>query len=622
MAPALTETGQPQGFPLKSGTLSSPVSLITFNENAESNGKYDIKCVRHLKFTPVGMNGDSEHIADLKTVPTPESSCDNEQKNKEVLNKNCELFEEGLSKESDYSLLQIGGFMMNSSFPANDEVNMGLQKSSSQSSNNDSCGYLKMDIFKNISSNSLPQGDLGGGADLGHNVDEIMQVIKNMESKGNMEENLESSLHDGNDITHLSTFEREFFNDVDMMNICVDENLGESGLAMVNRDTVIKEKDDEAVDRQFKIERKCEWLTRRLRKMQARAMGKQVTEEITSMLQYVSDILADSSGSTKSPLYSALTSGRSDSDKIRDVKKSSVSTLVKRLEQSSQQQAQASAQHHVSCKYFGSGSSEIGTSIRQSPMILPGSILPTLSGDVCKAVDNVSGQLQFQLNVVNGGIDSDMTASSSGGESCDEMQSFNNPQQQSLTIMKRAAWRWVQDRAAIASRWTWLQAQISDLEYRIRQNNELNKQLRTGKGGVVLGGCDPRVSDSVVVNGYHGTLPGKTHGVDDEAVESACRTRPLVWSSFRKRKILKTAGLHLRSKKAAKPSTVGCGCQPPLPACALCTGRPDPTQPRLDQDLLPINERLAMLDPAFHPVLSFPFDVSQSLHFDAMMKTG
>lgn len=174
---------------------------------------------------------------------------------------------------------------------------------------------------------------------------------------------------------------------------------------------------------------------------------------------------------------------------------------------------------------------------------------------------------------------------------------------------KRAAWKWLHDRAAIASRWSWLQAQISDLEYRIRQNNEVNKQIRTGKGKVALAGDDPpRLCDSIVVNGYHGALPGTTGKVGDEEIvpESACRTRPLLRSSFRKRKLLHTAGLHLTSKKAAKPSTIQCGCHLPLTSCTLCTGRPNPTLPRPDMDLLTVNERIALLDPAFHPVLSLP----------------
>lgn len=49
-----------------------------------------------------------------------------------------------------------------------------------------------------------------------------------------------------------------------------------------------------------------------------------------------------------------------------------------------------------------------------------------------------------------------------------------------------------------------------------------------------------------------------------------------------------------------------CGCQWPVQPCALCTGRPDPTQPRDLPDTMPASERVGLLDPGFHPVLSFP----------------
>lgn len=53
-------------------------------------------------------------------------------------------------------------------------------------------------------------------------------------------------------------------------------------------------------------------------------------------------------------------------------------------------------------------------------------------------------------------------------------------------------------------------------------------------------------------------------------------------------------------------STLKCGCQWPLHPCALCTGRQDPTAPRDLPDMMPVSERIALLDPGFHPVLSFP----------------
>ena len=71
----------------------------------------------------------------------------------------------------------------------------------------------------------------------------------------------------------------------------------------------------------------------------------------------------------------------------------------------------------------------------------------------------------------------------SGGESCDELDEYaasnvtpavDVVSGNSLPIRKRAKWRWLNNRSSVASRWTWLTAQISDLEYRIRQ------QVRTG----------------------------------------------------------------------------------------------------------------------------------------------
>ena len=52
---------------------------------------------------------------------------------------------------------------------------------------------------------------------------------------------------------------------------------------------------------------------------------------------------------------------------------------------------------------------------------------------------------------------------------------------------RRSTWKWAKDRAAVAARWTWLHAQVSDLEYRIRQMSELYRNIRANKGAVVLG---------------------------------------------------------------------------------------------------------------------------------------
>uniref|UniRef100_A0A8C8Z9M1 KAT8 regulatory NSL complex subunit 1 n=1 Tax=Prolemur simus TaxID=1328070 RepID=A0A8C8Z9M1_PROSS len=90
-------------------------------------------------------------------------------------------------------------------------------------------------------------------------------------------------------------------------------------------------------------------------------------------------------------------------------------------------------------------------------------------------------------------FDSDVTDSSSGGESDIEEEELTraDPEQRHVPLRRRAEWRWAADRAAIVSRWNWLQAHVSDLEYRIRQQTDIYKQIRANKGLIVLGEAPP-----------------------------------------------------------------------------------------------------------------------------------
>lgn len=70
-------------------------------------------------------------------------------------------------------------------------------------------------------------------------------------------------------------------------------------------------------------------------------------------------------------------------------------------------------------------------------------------------------------------------------------------------------------------------------------------------------------------------------------------------------------------------STIKCGCHWPVQPCALCTGRVDPTAPRDLPDTLATAERVALLDPGFHPVLSFPDGENFEIEiFDTEMKSN
>ncbi|XP_041056118.1 KAT8 regulatory NSL complex subunit 1-like protein isoform X2 [Carcharodon carcharias] len=86
------------------------------------------------------------------------------------------------------------------------------------------------------------------------------------------------------------------------------------------------------------------------------------------------------------------------------------------------------------------------------------------------------------LSRIEENVDSDATVSSTDEDSDSEEVSLKR----NMPFKYRSEWRWTIDRAAIASRWTWLQAQISELEYRIRQINEIYRHIRAVKEIVIL----------------------------------------------------------------------------------------------------------------------------------------
>ncbi|KAM6102657.1 uncharacterized protein LJ206_009224 isoform 2-T3 [Theristicus caerulescens] len=95
-----------------------------------------------------------------------------------------------------------------------------------------------------------------------------------------------------------------------------------------------------------------------------------------------------------------------------------------------------------------------------------------------------------RLRATQGACDSDATGSSSGsGEESEADGAGQRSPAAASPGCHHAERQWAMERAAIICRWTWLQAQISDLEYRIRQQIDIYKRLRAAKGPVVLGGA-------------------------------------------------------------------------------------------------------------------------------------
>ncbi|XP_076366438.1 KAT8 regulatory NSL complex subunit 1-like [Tachypleus tridentatus] len=104
------------------------------------------------------------------------------------------------------------------------------------------------------------------------------------------------------------------------------------------------------------------------------------------------------------------------------------------------------------------------------------------NNEIKKAVDSLITNFNYLESVA----DSEVTESSSGGESCDEVEDSDYLIKGCRTAYDRAFWRWTLNRAEVASHSLWLKAQISQLEYQIRQHNDLYRQFRANKVPVTL----------------------------------------------------------------------------------------------------------------------------------------
>jgi len=238
--------------------------------------------------------------------------------------------------------------------------------------------------------------------------------------------------------------------------------------------------------------------------------------------------------------------------------------------------------------------------------------------------DETFGQLQASLRQIQTFIDPEATESSSGGESCDEQERFPAGATLYAPIQERAKYRWQKKRSEHAAQWGWLQCQISDIEFRIRQNTELYRVYREAKGGVVLG--EPPVLASPLKAGkYLGSAHGPdgiqrrpvefdyssedTEGREEDDTSTCARVRPVV--RVKRRKLIDTYGLHT-SAKASKPSTISCSCLHPEEWCVLCLGRRNHKQ-KLDPFNQSREETVALLDHSYHVVLSSRNEVPLSL---------
>lgn len=146
----------------------------------------------------------------------------------------------------------------------------------------------------------------------------------------------------------------------------------------------------------------------------------------------------------------------------------------------------------------------------------------------------------------------------------------------------KACWRWSRDRAQVISRWTWLQAQVSDLEYKIRQHGDLHRQLRAVKNPIIQ--------------------PPNSLAEDNSM--RAARCIPYINTQDRRHKIVRIANTPSLGPKGSKVIMMPCQCAQSGRQCAICAGHHNYFKP-MDIHTYCRKERAAQVDKSFHPVLSF-----------------
>ncbi|XP_032876221.1 KAT8 regulatory NSL complex subunit 1-like isoform X2 [Amblyraja radiata] len=348
-----------------------------------------------------------------------------------------------------------------------------------------------------------------------------------------------------------------------------------------------------------------------------------------------------------------------------------------------------------------------------------------ISEDLLKLVSSVTAKLRTSERA----FDSDATESSSGGET--DVEEDTRLEYRHAILHRRLEWRWAVERAAIVNRWTWLQAQVSDLEYRIRQQTDIYRQIRANKGPVVLGDaqlpedlmkhqsrlattssaaglqgpeshsnsspadvkapimnnkcelspCSPslllrnidkqssRLTQSLgnlicpsspscsspssssllskvctpprqlngLLNSLHSS-PLDSSSLDSSDTEEilskkqrldglnippsppdnscvAARVRPV--RRYRKRRLVRSNLVCYLGRKAQRPLSIRCSCDWPT-TCILCGSKA--LMQTMDQANMPTQERVAIMEPCYHPILSLPQDTPLHVHFEGLLK--
>jgi hypothetical protein len=227
------------------------------------------------------------------------------------------------------------------------------------------------------------------------------------------------------------------------------------------------------------LQRKMDFLIRRLYKLVARSTGLHASEEIAGYLEHVARYnakkekeLKDSTSSkfpcltanlqlspiavSSEPPLNLLSSPSASQEQsqpqlettnildvievlpavepLKPVQLSEMKSFLKRIESLSTMQSTMLNKRTQAMKYFSKLSPNGLNSLTKSEINVSNNTIPRFESTDVEQLDQVSGLLMSELRLIEKQIDSDATASSSGGDSADEMVTYNNTYQQPLSM--------------------------------------------------------------------------------------------------------------------------------------------------------------------------------------------
>lgn len=457
MAPALTEGGpqKPENLltPLPSSGFLSPSQASQVCQNRQVLAKFvvsanvqpskiDEHCLRGISKELIRDVINSRYANGLDKLSTfPNKANFTSLKDLNKTERQSELRQVVLDSIDQ----KANDIIMNDPSMGDQQDNMGFLKSNidvpltaTQNLNNDK----NLDVEQIMNFNTVMTGEneqcsSGSVGDIGQNVEEILQVIKSMEGAENAD-NIPGESHEpapsGADSVEMfpipegfSSFERDLLNDVDVMSLC-NENMNIDAVEQQKFNN-LRTQQDAVAQKQFESERRCAFLLRRLRKLQARIIGRHVAEENTGVLELAHH------GVKKYFLQELVNISSKSSVRNFPEISSSLNSFLQKLEKTTVAQSNGVInRQRICCRYFGGGSRDnIGAQSSSTTNRHPLFCTPQVKIQR-NDVENVVGPLASHLHTVEANLDSDCTASSSGGESCDEMQTFNNPHQQPIPM--------------------------------------------------------------------------------------------------------------------------------------------------------------------------------------------